>query len=94
MCSRQKSSVRNVVDEGHVVVDPADLEDFLPAQARRRVSQFALGGQVVALVVFLAEAAAVPAVFDVAEQLDAELVGIQPVGLVAIVPRVVVGSSR
>ena len=33
---------------------------------------------VVALVVLLAERAAVPAVFDVAEQLDAELVRIQP----------------
>ncbi len=36
------------------------------------------GVQIVALLVFLAEAAAVPAVFDVAEQLDAQLVGIEP----------------
>ena len=55
----------------------ADFENLLPAQAGL-VSQLRLGRHVVALVVFLAESALVPAVFDVAKQLDAELVGIQP----------------
>ena len=68
---------QELVDERQVVVDAADLEDLLPAQAQLRVP-VAAWRIVVALVVFLAEAAAVPAVLDVAIELDAELVGIQP----------------
>ena len=61
-------------------MDPADLEDLLPAQAEPLVPAPA-GLVVVALFVFGAELSLVPALFDVAEQLDAELVGIEPAGL-------------
>src|SRR4051794_34202022 len=54
------------VDEGDVVVDPADLEDLLPAQAQAAVPR-PLAVLVVALVPLLAEAAGVPAVLDVAQ---------------------------
>ena len=50
---------------------------FLPAEAELLVP-VALLLQVVALVVLLAELAGVPAVLDVAEQLDAELVRVEP----------------
>ena len=63
------------VDEGDVVVDLPHLEDLLPAQAELAVPA-ALGLEVVALVVVLAELALVPAVLDLAEELDADLVGV------------------
>src|SRR5256885_14169075 len=63
-----------LVDEGDVVVVLADLEDLLPSEAQLLVPG-AAGAEVVALVVFLAESSFVPAVLDVAPQLDAELVG-------------------
>src|SRR5712664_1333114 len=62
-----------LVDEGHVVVVLAHLEDLLPAQAQLLVPS-AAGAQVVALVVLLAEPALVPALLDVAPELDAQLV--------------------
>src|SRR6266850_6201040 len=68
-----------LVDEGDVVVVLADLEDLLPAQAELLVPG-AAGAQVVALVVFLAEAALVPALLDVAPELDAQLVRIDGAG--------------
>ena len=78
------------IDERHVVVDPPDLEDLLAAQAELLVPA---GGAVVvvALVLLGAELPLVPALLDVAEQLDAELVGIEPAGLGRHRPRVVVG---
>ena len=57
-------------------MDPADLEDLLAAQAGVGVP-VAAGAVVVAVVELLAERAAVPAVLDVAEQLDAELVRVE-----------------
>ena len=68
------------VDERQVVVDPADLEDLLPAQAELLVP-LPPRLVVVAFVVFLAELPLVPALLDVAEQLDAELVRVEPAGL-------------
>src|SRR5689334_24901765 len=65
------------VDEGDVVVDAADLEDLLPPQPEFLVP-LAPPVEVVAVVVLLAELAGVPAVLDVAEQLDADLVGVEP----------------
>src|SRR3954463_2178421 len=68
-----------LVDEGDVVVVLADLEDLLPPQAELLVPG-AAGAQVVALVVFLAEASLVPAVLDMAPELDAQLVGVDGAG--------------
>ena len=79
-----------VVDEGHVRAVPADLEDLLAAQSGLAVPAGALD-QVLAVVVLLAEATLVPALLDVAEQLDAQLVGVQPPAPPAQRPRVVVG---
>ncbi len=68
-----------LVDKHQVVVDAADFENFLAAEAGASIPIAALA-HIVALVVFFAEAAAVPAIFDVAEQLDAEFIGIEPRG--------------
>src|SRR6516225_1183658 len=65
------------VDEGDVVVDAADLEDLLLAQAKAFIP-LALLVEVVALLPLLAELAGVPAVLDVAQQFDADLVGVEP----------------
>src|SRR5262245_42714851 len=56
-------------------MDAADLEDFFAAQAQLPVPVPPLF-QVITFLVFLAEAAGVPAVLDIAEQFDAELVGV------------------
>ena len=61
---------QKLVDEGQVVVDLADLEDFLPPLAGMSVPALPCG-VVVAGIVFVAEAAAIPAVLDVAVELDA-----------------------
>src|SRR5690606_26812344 len=61
------------VDEGDVVVVAADLEDLLPPLAGLPIPVAALLVGV-ALLPLLAEAPLVPAVLDVAEQLDPELV--------------------
>jgi hypothetical protein len=61
------------VDEGQIVMHAADLKDFLPPQASASVPGVAFC-EVVAVVVLLAEAPAVPAVFDVAEQFQPQLV--------------------
>ena len=66
-------------------MDAAHLEDFLPAQAELLVPVAPLV-QIVALVVFLAELAGVPALLDVAQKLDAQLVGVDPPRDMAIVP--------
>src|ERR671937_1239989 len=68
-----------LVDEGDVVVVLADFEDLLAAQAELLVPG-AAGAQVVGLVVFLAEAATVPAVLDETPELDPELVRIDGAG--------------
>src|SRR5205814_5754802 len=65
-----------LVDEGDVVVQLAHFEDLAAAEAEAAVP-VAPRGHVVALFPFFAEAALVPAVLDVAVQLDAELVGVQ-----------------
>ena len=65
-----------LIDEIHVVVDPPDLENFLPAEAQAFVPVLLLA-EVFGFLVFLAELALVPAIFDVAEQLDADLVRIE-----------------
>src|SRR5439155_18086253 len=68
-----------LVDEGDVVIVFAHFEDLLPAETELAIPG-AAGAQVVALVVFLAEAALVPTLFDVPPQLDAELVRIDRAG--------------
>src|SRR5438876_2268861 len=68
-----------LVDERDVVVVLADLEDLLAAQAELLVPGSA-GAEIVALVVFLAEASLVPAVLDVPPGLDPELVRIDGAG--------------
>src|SRR5690606_11269980 len=68
-----------LVDERDVVVEPADLEDLLPAQAEFEVPALLLR-QRIALLPFLAEAPLVPPILDVAEELEAELVGIESAG--------------
>src|SRR5437763_4510589 len=68
-----------LVDEGDVVVVLAHLEDLLPPEAELAIPR-APRAQVVALVVFLAEAALVPALFDMPPQLDTELVRVDRAG--------------
>src|SRR5207253_1081631 len=68
-----------LVDEVDVVVDAADLEDLLAAQAEALVTALFLA-EVVGLLVLLAELALVPAVLDVAEELDADLVRVEAAG--------------
>ena len=82
--------VQERVDERHVVVDPPHLEDLLPAQAELAVPAL-LRLEVVAVVVLLAELPLVPAVLDVAEQLDAELVRVEAARAHGQRARVVVG---
>jgi len=65
-----------LVDEGEVVVDAADLEDFFAAQVGGGVPVFALE-VIVARFVVEAEGAAVPAIFDIAEEFDADFVGVE-----------------
>src|SRR5581483_4298689 len=65
--------------EGDVVVVLADFEDLLPPQPQLLVPGTARA-QIVALVVFLAEATLVPAILDVAPELDPELVRVDCAG--------------
>src|SRR5215472_10657028 len=67
------------VDESHVVVVLAHLENLLAPLAQLAVPRPA-SSQIVALVPLLAEAAAVPAILDVAKQLEPDLVGIDRPG--------------
>src|SRR5262249_45845320 len=78
------------IDERHVVVDPAHLEDLLAAQAELLVPPAALL-VVVAVLVLGAELPLVPALLDIAEELDAQLVGVEPARLCRHGSRVVVG---
>src|SRR3954463_6000858 len=57
-------------------MDPSNLEDFLAPAANVRIP-LAARTVVVAVVVFLAECPTVPAVFDVAKQLNAKLVWVE-----------------
>src|SRR5262249_14208383 len=59
-----------LVDEGDVVVELPDLEDLAAAEPEAAIPVL-LGRHVLAVVPLLAEAALVPAVLDVAEELDA-----------------------
>src|SRR5262245_22935468 len=63
------------IDEGYIVMDSAHLEDFFSPEASLLVPVSPLL-QIIALLVLLAEASRVPAVLDVAEQLDPQLVGV------------------
>ncbi len=63
-----------------VVVDAADLEDFLATQAELLIPA-AAGGFVVAGFPFGAELAFVPAFLDVAEQFDTEFVRVEAAGV-------------
>src|SRR5205085_309525 len=67
---------QELVDEGDVVVERADLEDLLFAEAQAKVPVL-LRLEVVALLPLLAELAAIPALFDVTKELDAELVRVE-----------------
>ena len=71
---------RIFVDEGDVVVVAPALEDLLASESGLEIPLAPLA-QVVAVVVVLAEAPLVPAVLDVAEELDPEPVGVQGPGL-------------
>ena len=53
-------------------MDPADLEDLLAAQAKLLVP-LALLGDILALIVLLAELALIPAVLDITQQLQPQL---------------------
>src|SRR5690606_23015644 len=66
-----------LVDEGDVVVERADLEDLLAAEPGAPVP-VAARLEAVALLPLLAELPLVPALLDVPEELDADLVGVQP----------------
>jgi hypothetical protein len=59
-----------LVDERQIVVDPADLKDLLAAKPSACIPA-AAPFEIIALFPLLAELALVPAVFDMAEQLDA-----------------------
>src|SRR5262245_42193306 len=65
------------LDKGNIVMNAANLEDFLPSQTKFLVpgSPFR---QIVTIVIVFAETPGVPAVLDIAEKLDAQLVGIDP----------------
>ena len=78
------------VDERHVAVDPPDLEDLLPPEAELLVPPPALV-VIVAILIIGAELSLVPPLLDVAEQLDAELVGVEPARRGGHRARVVVG---
>src|SRR4029453_1195609 len=65
-----------LVDERNVVVKLPDLEDLLASEPQPTVPG-AARGHVLALVPLLAELPLVPALFDVAVQLDAQLVGVE-----------------
>src|SRR5262249_54829928 len=64
------------VDESNIVMDPSDLEDFLSTQTQLLVP-FPLDLQVVAFVVLGAESPRVPALLDIAQEFDSDLVGVQ-----------------
>src|SRR5262249_13149817 len=66
-----------LVDEGHVVVDPPDLDDLLTAQAELLVP-VPPDVVVVALLPLGAELTPVPPLLYVAQQFDAHLVRIKP----------------
>src|ERR1700722_17019426 len=65
-----------LVDEGDVVVELAPLEDLLTPEAQPLVPGPPLV-EALALVPLAAEAPLVPALLDVAKQLDADLVGVE-----------------
>src|SRR5262249_32617612 len=65
------------LDKGNIVMNAANLEDFLSSQTQFLIpsSPFL---QIVTIVIVFAKAPGVPAVLDIAEKLDAQLVGIDP----------------
>src|SRR5262245_35320949 len=67
---------QKLVDEGQVIMDSPDFKDFLAAQAKLLVP-ITLGSVIVAPLIFIAESAAIPAVFNIAVEFDAKFVGIQ-----------------
>ena len=78
-----------LVEEGHVVVQRADLEDLLPPRGPLSddgplgllvLAPFTAGGHVVTGFVLRSVAAGVPSLLDVAQQLHADLVGVQSSG--------------
>ena len=64
------------VEEGEVVVEATNLEDLLATEARLAVPSLT-PGEVLALLVLLAEAPLVPTILDVPKKLQADLVRIQ-----------------
>src|SRR5262249_45403448 len=94
------------IDKGNIVMDAPNFEDFLSSQA-----EFLVPGspsfQVVAMFVFEPELPRVPAMLDIAQQLDAQLVRVETcpvsrhrsgmvVGVVDALPRLegVLGHDR
>src|SRR5271165_7578433 len=78
------------VDERHIVVSAANLEDLPPAKTKRFVP-LPPCLVVIAFLPFRTELPLVPALFDISQQLDTELVGIEAARLGGHCPRVVVG---
>src|SRR5205823_8236696 len=68
---------QELVDKRQVVVDAADFKNLLSPNAELLVP-IVLGSIVVALVIFIAKRATVPAVLNVAIELHAKLVRVQP----------------
>src|SRR5260370_26438569 len=69
--------VQEGVNEGNVVVDLPHLEALLPAQAQPAVPA-AAHLEVIALLVLLPELPLVPTVLDLPQELDPDLVGVEP----------------
>ena len=68
------------VDERDVVADAADFENLLAAEAQLLVPA-GFRHEIVAVVVILSELAAIPAIFNLAEKLNADLIRIDPARL-------------
>lgn len=65
------------IDKRHIIVNASDLENFLASEADLFIPRAALL-VIVALFPLGTELTAVPSFLDVAEQFDAEFVGVQP----------------
>src|SRR5258708_1624006 len=78
------------VDKGNIVMNAANLKDFLPAQAKLPVP-FTTFVEVIAFIVFLAKLSRVPPVLDIPEKLDTQLVWVNASALSSHRSRMVIG---
>ena len=65
------------VNEGNIIMNSTHFKDLLSSQTQVNIP-FPLPVEIVTFVIFLAEFAGIPAVLDVAQQLQAEFVRIDP----------------